>query len=162
MFVKKEEKTTLGIKPVSVFINIIGVIGSIITIILAIIYLNAKLVIISILALTLVFSLVFLAIVSKRLREMKDEYNGLIIDYNTLVDTHNFANENREALQGMIEDKNGELDYFKFELDRSKSIINVLWFFYSSTPDEKPDRKELKTAMQIENGQVINDEKQGI
>ena len=162
MFEKKEEKITFGIKPVAVFINIIGVVGSIITITLAIIYLNTELVIISILALALIFLLVFLVIMFRRLKEMKDEYNELIIDYNDLVNAHNFANENRDTLQGMVEDKNDELAHFKFEMERNKSIINVLWFFYSSKPDEKPDRQELKNAMQIENGQVINDEKQRI
>jgi len=152
MYVKKEGKTKLGIKPVAVFIKIIGVVGSIITIILAIIYLSTELVIISILALALIFSLVYLIIMYKQLTEAKDEYNELITNYNDLVNAHNFANENRKALEGMIENKNEELGHFKSEFERSKSIINVLWFFYSTKPEEKPDKQELENAMQIENG----------
>jgi len=156
MFGKKEGKTTLGIKPLNVFSNTIGVVGSIITIALAIIYLNTELAIISVLALALIFTLVFLAVIFGRLKKIKDEYNELTMNYNDLVDKHKFANENRETLQGIIEDKNDELSQLKFQLGKSEYVNNVLWFFYSSKSDKKPSEHDLKNAMQIEGGQVIN------
>lgn len=162
MIEKKKKKTTLGIKPVNIFIRTIGVIGSIVTITLAVIYLQFTLFLISVLSLISIILTVFLSITVKRLKGMRKEYNELVGEYNKLVNEYNFASENRETLSGMVEDKNKEIEEIKFILNQRDSVISVLWFFYESDLEDKPNRKDLKHAMQIESDQVIIDEKQRI
>lgn len=162
MLEKKSEKTTLGIKPGKVFISIIGVLGSIITITLFIIFLNITQMIISTLVLGLIFSITYLIIIFLRLKGMKNEYNELIIDYNKLVDVQEFANDNRHTLENMVDEKNDELEILKVDNQQKDSIIHILWFFYPDRSEKVPERKELQNAMKIKQNQVIDDEKNGI
>lgn len=161
MIEKKKKKTTLGIKPVNIFIRTIGVIGSIVTITLAVIYLQFTLFLISVLSLISIILTVFLSITVKRLKEMRKEYNELVGEYNKLADECDFANDNRETLSNMVDEKNDEIDKLRLVLTRKRITINLLLFFYSLESSNRPTKKELKQAIENEE-QVIIDEQKGI
>lgn len=156
MINKVEKKTTLGINSGKIFISTVGVIGSLLSIVVVIIYFDFLYVIISVLCLTVVFSIVYIVAMINQLRVARNEYNQLVDEYNTLLD-------NRDTLQGIVEDKNTEIGNIKTNLRQKDFIINfLLRFLYSSESRHNLDKEELINGLQIENEQVMNFEKERI
>lgn len=148
----KKERETLGINPGKIFISTIGVIGSLVSIALAIIYFEILYVIISLLILISIFISVYFIISINQLRKMKDDYNKLVREYNAIKD-------NRDTLESMVEDKNSEIDSIKSNISHKDSTIALLlWFMYTGKKDNVPNKKELMDALKIQNNQVIKSE----
>lgn len=158
MFENKEIQKNLGLQPFNTFSIILSIVSSIFGIVGAIVFLKPLLAIIVVLLILLIFSSGFLWVAISRLKKMKYEYDETILSYNKLLDEYSFANENREKLIEIIDEKNEEIKLLKNETIRLGANVQMLWFFYLKPIEQLPDQETIKNALQINKDKVINND----
>lgn len=131
-------------------LGIFGVVSGAITIYLVLRSYNGLKLTILILGLVIITLIVYLTIIFSRLRKAINLYN---IQSKKLHE----ANDNRNTLKKMVEEKNNEIDAHRNDLATLKAQ-GVLMFslLYAS---EKPEQSIVKQALRIESDGVIKSEK---
>src|SRR5690625_560696 len=145
----KYEKINYRIYPFSTMNITLGTIGSITTIYVLIKTFKGFWLAISVMALIILLLAVLLIRTFFRFKTTKEQYNHM-------VDKINYANDNRDTLSKMIEEKNEEINIMENDIyiyeDKIRLLFQILY------TDKITDRKDIKEIFDIKE-EVIDNEK---
>ncbi|NRG47486.1 hypothetical protein HRF87_22425 [Bacillus sp. CRN 9] len=137
----KYERINYEIYPLKTMNTSLGLIASIITIYLLIVLFNGFWLTISIMILIIILLSIFLIKFFLRLRTIKNSYNEIVAEVNQ-------ANDNRETLANIVNEKNKELDSLRTEIHVANFKLKFLLELWYSE-NKLPNRKIVETALQI-------------
>lgn len=150
----KHEEISYEIYPMKSLSMYLGFIAALLGIGTSIYLLDSLWRIISIFSIIILLLVFFLLKISFRLRTVVKKYNNIVNEVN-------HANDNRETLAGIVEQKNIEINNLKRDYHTTFAIINFfIAMVYSES--ELPERKIVEDSLKLENSEDNKYEKQKV